>query len=132
MARWLVFLLLASLTWADAIRVEVRDNEVWLIQNGQAKQLTRDGKSKLQALLSVPGDRIAYYEQCIQGENCIPSVVILDLEGQRLEAFQPQPAALGQPETCASILNIRWVWADTVIGVECHKNPSLSEYVEID
>ncbi len=131
MARWLIFLI-ASLTWADAIHVEIRDNEVWLLRNGQPKQLTRDGRAKLQATLSVPGDQIAYYEQCIQGENCTPSVIILDLEGKRLQSFQPRPVALGQPEPCASILNISWIWADTVIGVECHYNPSLSDYVEVD
>jgi hypothetical protein len=132
MARWLSFFLIASLTWASATRVEIRDNEVWLLGNGQPKQLTRDGKVKLQAVLSVPRDRVAYYEQCIQGDSCTPSVVIMDLEGRHLQVFQPRPIALGQAEPCASILNISWVWADTRIGVECHGNPSVSEYIEID
>jgi hypothetical protein len=61
MGRWCAFLVAASLLWADVVHVEVRDNEVWLIRNGQSKQLTHDGKAKMQALLSVNDDRIAYF-----------------------------------------------------------------------
>ena len=131
MQRYFFFLLLASLAWADTIGVEVRENEVWLIRNGQPAQLTRDGKTKLQAVLSTARDRVAYYEQCVQGENCLPSVIILDLDGNRLQSFQPRSEAIGQSEPCASILDISWV-SDRVMAVECHLNLSLSEYIEID
>ena len=120
-----------SLIWADVISVEVRANEVWLLRSGQPKQLTRDGRAKHQAVLSVDEDRIAYYEECPQAEGCMPSVVILDLDGKRLQTVQPRLAAVGSPEPCASILGTSWVGSD-VIGVECHLNPSLSEYVEVN
>jgi hypothetical protein len=131
MRRYFFFLLLASLAWADTVAVEVRENEVWLIRNGQPAQLTRDGKTKLQAVLSIARDRVAYYDQCVQGENCLPSVVILDLDGNRLQSFQPRSEAMGQSEPCASVLDISWV-SDRVMAVECHLNPSVSEYLEID
>jgi hypothetical protein len=62
----------------------------------------------------------------------MPSVVVLDADGNRLRSFQPQPAALGGTGPCASILKISWASAERTIGVECHVNPSLSEYVEVD
>jgi hypothetical protein len=130
--RHLLFLmLLVSTAWAQ-VRVEIRDNEVWLIRNEQPKRLTRDGRSKLQVLYSPIFNRIAYYEQCPEMEHCTPSVVVLDPDGNRLQSFRPQPSALGDPGPCGSILNISWESAERTIGVICHVNPSLSEYVEID
>jgi hypothetical protein len=131
-SRCLSLLLVSTLTWADAPRAEVRQNEVWFVNDDHQKQLTRDGKAKLQAVLSPLMDRIAYYEQCPQQEKCTPSVVILDLDGERLQSFQARPQAIS-PDSgpCASILNIFWVWSGA-IGVECHATPSTSEYVEVD
>jgi hypothetical protein len=128
----LLFLLLISIYSAAARQqVEVRADEVWIITDGQARQLTSDGKSKLQAVLSPSANRIAYYEQCSQSEHCLPSIVILDLEGKRLKAFHPMTQAVSDGEPCGSILNIIWL-SETVIAAECHLNPSLSEYVETD
>ena len=124
-------LLLCSVSQAAEFRVDVRNNEVWLIRDGQARQLTRDGKSKIQAVLSPSAAQIAYYEQCPQGENCLPSIVILDLEGARQKSVPVMAGAVGDPEPCASILRIWWL-ADATIAAECHRNPSLSEYVETD
>src|SRR5260370_34374321 len=102
--RQLLFpVLLASAAWAQ-VRVEIRENEVWLIRNDQPKQLTRDGKSKLQVIYSPVFNRIAYYEQCPEAEHCTPSVIVLDPDGNRLQSFQPQPSAPGEPGPCASIL----------------------------
>jgi hypothetical protein len=131
MGRCFLLLVVGSLLYADAIRIEVRENEVWLVRNGQSKPLTHDGKAKMQALLSANNDRIAYIEECPEAEGCIPSVVILDLEGRRTQTFQPKQEAQGSDAPCASILEISWVGEDAV-GVECHLNPSLSEYVEVD
>ncbi len=61
----------------------------------------------------------------------MPSVVIADLHGKRLQTFQPQLAAVGPAGPCASIDSVAWVRAD-VVGVDCHLNPSLGEYVEVD
>jgi hypothetical protein len=124
-------LLLTSISWAAAPQVEIRSNEVWLLKDGEARQLTSDGKSKLQAVLSPSEKQIAYYEQCPQAENCTPSIIILDLEGHRLKTFQPMAQADSLAEPCGSILDIFWV-TETSIGTECHGNPSLSEYVETD
>lgn len=132
MRRLLLFLTLFASAASAQTRVEIRENEVWLIRNGQAKQLTHDGRSKLQVLHSWDFNRFAYYEQCTQAENCIPSVIVLEPDGNRLQSFQPRPSALGDNSPCASILNISWASGEQAIGVECHENPSLSEYVEFD
>jgi hypothetical protein len=39
-------------------------------------------------------DRVAYYEQCAEPEKRTPAVVILDLDGKRLQSFQPQAQAM--------------------------------------
>ena len=125
-------LLLALVASTTELRVEVRNSEVWLIRNGQERALTNDGKSKLQAVLSPNQARIAYYEQCPTTEKCTPAVVIVDLEGHRLDSFaltnQTVPA---EEQPCSSILFIAWA-RDNAIAAECHINPSLSEYIEID
>jgi hypothetical protein len=127
----LVLLTLAFRASAATPQVEIRDSEVWLIRDGQPKQLTHDGKSKLQVVLSPASDRLAYYEQCTQSERCTPAVVILDLDGRRVGSFQPKQQSIPPAVPCASILSIEWL-RPTVIAVECHVNPSLSEYIETD
>jgi len=57
-----VLLLLPLPAVAATPQVEIRDSEVWLLRDGQAKQLTHDRKSKLQAVFSPSLDRVAYYE----------------------------------------------------------------------
>ena len=111
--------------------VEMRNSEVWLIRGGQERQLTHDGKAKLQTILSPAQNRVAYYEECPVAEHCKPAVVILDLEGHRIVSFEPKLQAVHPTETCASILSIVWVGSHA-IGAECHINPSLSEYIETD
>lgn len=123
--------MLAIMTGGASLQVEVRDNEVWLVRNGEPRQLTHDGKSKLQALLSPSHNRIAYYEQCPQSERCIPSIVILDLEGRRTKSFHPNHQADNEETACSSILSIAWS-SESTITAECHINPSLSEYVETE
>jgi len=125
---YLLVLILAS---ATEIRTEVRNSEVWLIRNGQESQLTHDGKAKLEAVLSPAQNRIAYYEECPVAEHCTPAVVVLDLEGRRVLSFQPKHQAVPPPQSCASILSIVWV-GNQAVGVDCHINPSLSEYVETE
>ncbi|HEV2990270.1 MAG TPA: hypothetical protein VG759_17630 [Candidatus Angelobacter sp.] len=131
MLRYCILLIVTLVASRTTLQVEVRNSEIWLIRNGEPTQLTRDGKSKLQALLSPSQSRIAYYEQCPQSEGCIPSIVILDLEGHRTKAFQPKHQAMPEGTVCASILAIAWTH-ENAIAAECHINPSLSEYVETD
>lgn len=119
--RRYIFVLLASVSWAATPQVEIRSNEIWILKDGDARQLTGDGRNKFQAVLSPAGNQIAYYE-CTESENCIPSIVILDPEGRRMKMFQPG---------CASISDISWV-TETSIGIVCHITPSENEYLEID
>jgi len=131
-ARGIVGLFLAPvLVQAQAVSVEIRNSEVWLAGHGPDRQLTHDGKAKVAALLSPAGNRIAYWDLCPQAERCTPSVVILDLEGHRLQSFKVKLASAGPDGTCASILSIAWA-GDGAIAAECHLNPSLSEYVVTD
>jgi len=127
----LLFFLVAALAWTTQLRVEIRESEVWLIRDGHEYQLTRDGKSKLQADLSGAQNRIAYYEQCPEAEHCTPAIVILDLEGHRIVSFRPKHQAVPPVEPCSGILSIAWVGDNTVAAI-CHINPSLSEYIETD
>ncbi len=132
MWRLLAFiLLLPSAGWALQVQVEIRNSEVWIVRGRAAMQLTHDDKAKLQALLSPLKDRIAYYEACPEAEHCIPSIVILDLEGHRITSFQVRGGVPPPESACMSILSILWVGAKA-IGAECHINPSLGEYIETD
>ena len=124
---------LAASAWAaDTPRVEIRDREIWVTRDGVPTQLTDDGILKTGAILSNAADRIAYYEECPEDAGCVPSVVILDLHGNLLRKFEPVIAASGAGGHCVSILGISWTASDAGIGLECHLNPSLSEYVEFD
>ncbi len=98
----LLCFLVPALVWTTQLQVEVRSSEVWVIRDGHENQLTHDGKSKLQAVLSPAQNRIAYYEQCPVAEHCRPAVVILDLEGHRIVSFEPKHQALPPVESCAS------------------------------
>jgi hypothetical protein len=127
----LIWLFAATLAGAELPRIEIRDNELWLTDGGPPRQLTHDGRSKLQAEFSPSRGRIAYYEQCPQSEGCLTSVIILDPTGKRLQTFHVNLNVLGQSEPCASILEISWVSEDVMSAV-CHMNPSVSDYLEID
>ena len=127
----LILLLPLLLTCQAEVRVEVRNSEVWVVRDGREYQLTDDRKTKLQAELSPAQNRIAYYEQCVEGEHCTPTVVILDLEGHRITSFQPRHQDSVPAEPCSSILSIAWV-GDNAVSAVCHINPSLSEYLERD
>jgi hypothetical protein len=123
--------LVAGVAHAASLSVEIRNSEVWLIEEGKAKQLTHDGKAKEDAILSPSEGRIAYFDECPETEHCTPDVVILDLEGHRLKSFQPQ-MGMDQPESaCGAIISITWE-GDLAIAAECHLNPSLSEYIETE
>jgi hypothetical protein len=127
----LLYALVLMQAWTAQLRVEVSNSEVWVLRDGCERQLTHDGKSKLQAVLSPAETRIAYFEECPEAEHCTPAVVILDLEGHRTLSFEPKHQAIPPAEPCTSILSILWV-SENVVGAECHINPSLSEYVETD
>ncbi len=114
---------------SSPLSVEVRNSEVWVLLDGQERRLTNDHKTKTQAALSPAADKVAYFLQCPQGQQCTPSVVILDLGGHQLAEFEPISQAARPPAACASIVSIRWVGNDS-IAAECHLTPSSSEYIE--
>lgn len=124
-------LLLVPLLCCAQVQVEIQKNEVWLGRDGNWTQLTTDGRTKPQALLSPSGDRIAYFEQCPMGEGCTPAVVILDLEGRRLNSFHPQHRTGDGGTPCGAVMSIVWA-GDGAVGAVCHINPSLNEYTETD
>lgn len=120
--------LLPLLLSAGKLEIEIRQSEVWLVTDGQAKQLTHDGRTKGSAALSPSRNRMAYVEVCPEAEHCTPSVVILDLDGHRVQSFQPKHRG---EHPCGSIISSAWT-GETAVAAVCHINPSLNEYVEID
>ena len=101
------------------------------MHNGQLKPLTHDKKQKGDPVLSPADTRIAYYEQCVESEHCTPTVVILDLDGNQLMGIQPRLEAVPPVQPCMDILSLRW-FGENAVAVECHHNPSLNEYVEVE
>ena len=124
-----VLLLLSALAQVAQTGVEVRASEVWIIKNGNETQVTFDGKSKTQAILSPSQKRAAYSEVCPEAEHCVPTIIILDSEGRQIVSFQPKRQSITGNEACSSILSISWIGDHSVAAV-CHINPSLSEYIE--
>jgi len=116
--------LFVFLTFAGTSEVEIRYSEVWLIGEGRDRAITHDGKEKHSAAISPSATRIAYVEGCDPGEDCMPSIVVVDLQGRRVRSYQPN-------ERCGSIQFVGWSGAE-LIAAECHVNPSLSRYIETD
>jgi hypothetical protein len=129
--RYCALVIVPLLAWAGTLQVAIRDSEIWLIGDGGERQLTQDGKAKERAALSPSLERIAYIEQCAPREDCTPSIVVLDLEGNRVRSFQPMHESLPQAVPCGSILSIAWT-GESAIAAECHINPSLNQYIETD
>jgi Tol biopolymer transport system component len=109
--------------------VEIRGAEIWLVGDGQPRQITHDGKFKVTPVLSPSQKRIAYVEQC--SGQCAPSVVVLDLDGRHVISFQPRHEIVPPIEPCSSILSVVWV-GDGAVAAVCHINPSLTEFIETD
>jgi hypothetical protein len=122
-------LLLAFKIATQQVEAQIRNSEVWLIRAGESRQLTHDGKSKVQAVLSPFQDRIAYYEECPVAEHCVPAVVILDLNGLQVGRFRPKSQRHHGP--CMAILSLAW-FGEYDIAAECHVSPSSSEYIVTD
>jgi hypothetical protein len=118
-----VLLLVAALhAKAAPLEVELRGWDVWTVQDGGAKQLTADDKPKAHAIISPPGDRVAY-EECpwAADQPCSAKVVIVNTDGQRLISSEP----------CARTGALSWIGSNA-LGLECPINPSLAEYYEIN
>jgi hypothetical protein len=76
---------------------------------------------------SPSGRLSAGYTECYSPNPCIPQVVIADREGRELRRFEVPD----RDAPCMSILRLEWA-GENVIAAECHQNPSLSSYLEID
>lgn len=76
---------------------------------------------------SPGGTQFAHYTLCSAQSPCTPEVVITNRSGGEVHRFAIQT---GQGP-CASILHLQWA-AENTIGAECHGNPSLSYYYEVD
>jgi len=125
---WCVFLLVPVLSFpafAAALRVDIRDSEVWLIGAGHERQITDDGNRKHGARLSPSAKRIAYVQQCDpQRRDCNAGIVVVDTEGSRIRSFPPS-------EHCGGAFWVAWTAEDRLAAV-CHINPSLNAYIETD
>src|SRR5689334_6295366 len=115
--------LAAAFAFAATPKLELRNANLWLVNEGQETQLTRDGKPKGDAALSPAHRQIAYVEGSM-------TVVVVDTDGRRIRAFQPA-AEVTSPSPCNSIVSLAWR-SEKVVAAECHVNPSVSEYVETD
>ena len=76
---------------------------------------------------SPAGTQFAHYTLCSVQNPCTPEVVITNQSGAEIRRF---PIRTDQGP-CASILDVQWAGENT-IGAECHANPSLSYYYEVD
>jgi hypothetical protein len=111
-------------------RVYIENNEVFVDAGAgrPAKRLTSDTAPKSGVALSPSGSLIFYMAGCIgQAQTCPPQIAVVDMEGRRLASFP----VMRTDGACLSFNTVEWI-DDARIGVECHINPSLSEYVELD
>jgi hypothetical protein len=124
MLRYCALAIVPLLAWAGTLQVAICDSEVWLTGNGGARQLTYDGIAKEIAALSPSFERIAYIEQCASWADCKRSIVVLDMEGRRVQSFRSEGLLGG-------VLSFAWT-SESTIATECHINPSLGQYIETD
>ncbi|HTP86161.1 MAG TPA: hypothetical protein VMJ34_04405 [Bryobacteraceae bacterium] len=76
---------------------------------------------------SPTGALFAQYTLCSRQNPCTPEVVITNRSGTELRRF----AIRTNQGRCGSILNVQWAGEDVIVA-ECHGNPSLSYYDEVD
>jgi hypothetical protein len=76
---------------------------------------------------SPTGTQFAQYTLCSVENPCTPEVVITNQNGAEVRRFAVQSG----DGPCMSILGLQWAGENT-IGAECHVNPSLSYYDEVD
>ena len=76
---------------------------------------------------SPSGDRFAQYTECSVQNPCIPEVVVTGRDGAELRRFEVRD----DEGPCGSILHVQWA-GENVVGAECHGNPSVSYYFEVD
>jgi hypothetical protein len=76
---------------------------------------------------SPTGALFAQYTFCSGQNPCTPEVVITNQSGAEVRRF----AVRTDQGSCGSILKVQWA-SENIIGAECHDNPSLSYYYEVD
>ena len=129
-----MFMALAAVLLALPAQAEpraiLRDGEVWLEpgDGAPALQVTRDGRAKSAPVAAPSRSRFAYANLCPAAEKCQPTLVILALDGARREL---PSITLADDGPCASVWSLDWVDEER-IGLTCHLNPSMLEYVAVD
>lgn len=76
---------------------------------------------------SPSGALFAQATRCSEPNPCIADVVITNRNGAEVRRF----AIRTVEGPCGSILNVQWA-GENLIGAECHGNPSLSYYYEVN
>src|ERR1051325_4877252 len=72
--------------------------------------------------LSPRGDRNLYNEVCAwEDQSCHPWVKVEDSAGKLISSAEP----------CGQIMSLEWI-TEELYAVECHINPSVNEYFEMD
>lgn len=76
---------------------------------------------------SPSGALFARYTECAVENPCVPEVVITRRDGTEIRRFQIRD----REGPCMSILGVEWA-SENAIAAECHGNPSMSSYYEVD
>ena len=120
---------LAAADSAQTLRVSAEDQQVWLARDDSSRQRLTEGPSyKSSPTWSPDQGQIAYFRYCPK-DDCAPEIVIGELRGAVRSSFgvvSPRDNSV-----CASVTRIDWLEASR-LGVDCHKNPSYGEYMEVD
>jgi len=127
-ARLFLIFSLVAVAPAQELRISPEDQQVWLTrEDGSRVRLTDGPAYKGSPAWSPDRSRLAYFRYCPQAD-CAPEIVIGNLSGGEQLSFQvvsPRNDAV-----CASVMRIDWL-DESRVGLECHKNPSYSEYLEV-
>jgi len=106
----------------------LQNGELWLKNIGdEPRQVTKDGKPKSPVLIS-PNKHFVLY--CIEGNqqnNFQTSIVLKNERGDTISEFRPR----AHDGYCNSINQLDWI-DDERIGIDCHCNPSMSLYLDVD
>lgn len=112
------------------LEISAADQQVWQVEaDGSRRRLTDGPTHKSAPARSPEGGKIAYFEYCPDLKACTPRLVVAAVGGAVEAGFALTSPRRGRP--CVSVTAIRWL-APSRLGVDCHRNPSLSEHMEVD
>jgi len=107
----------------------IKEGEVWIKISGAPNpvQLTKDGIKKSSAAISPNKQMVMYCVNSDEHKNVNTEVCLENEQGKMVLKFRP----LAHNGYCNSIISIDWI-DDRRIGIECHCNPSMSQYLDVD